>query len=105
MSEITDIPEFDPKLLRKSMIWVLSRELSHGISFLDGQMAQSSRLLEDGERSRLLVDGEIAHTGPWVCIDFEGGSQYAIWKSTGCVFRLDSEGAVEENVIYDPRTT
>lgn len=34
--------------------------------------------------------------GPWVCVDFSDGEQYAIWKQTGDVYMMDEYGAVEE---------
>lgn len=38
-------------------------------------------------------------SGPWVCVDFVGGDRYAIWKTTGAVYRVGPDGAVDEDPI------
>jgi hypothetical protein len=37
--------------------------------------------------------------GPWIEVDFEDGERFAIWKSTGLCYRLDKQGAVEEEPV------
>jgi hypothetical protein len=40
--------------------------------------------------------------GPWVCVDFEDGEKFAIWKNTGNVYRVGDGplgGAVEDDPI------
>ena len=40
--------------------------------------------------------------GPWLCVTFDDGEEYAIWKETGHVYRVGSDGAVEEDPIIEP---
>jgi len=39
--------------------------------------------------------------GPWVCVDLDNGEKFAIWKETGNVFRVDENGAVEDEPLYE----
>lgn len=41
------------------------------------------------------VEGEDG--GPWVVLRFQGHPGFAIWKRTGAVYRMDANGAVEDD--------
>lgn len=37
--------------------------------------------------------------GPWVLVTYADGEEFAIWKATGDVYRVDASGAVEEDPL------
>ena len=37
--------------------------------------------------------------GPWICVDLTSGEKYAIWKATGAVYQLASDGTVDDPLI------
>lgn len=40
---------------------------------------------------------------PWLAVDFPTRpDQYAIWQTTGAVYKVGSDGAVEEDPVYVP---
>jgi len=54
------------------------------------------------------IDGQVAHPtpphdastdGPWICVDFEDGMQFAIWKETAAIYRVGPTGAVEDDPV------
>ena len=40
--------------------------------------------------------------GPWLCVTFESGEEFAIWKTTGHVYHVGKNGAVDEDPIITP---
>lgn len=40
--------------------------------------------------------------GPWLVVTFEGGEEFAIWKTTGAVYRVGAYGAVDDDPIIEP---
>ena len=40
--------------------------------------------------------------GPWLLVKFADGEEFAIWKATGAVYRVDDAGAVDEDPILEP---
>lgn len=40
--------------------------------------------------------------GPWLLVKFADGEEFAIWKTTGHVYRVGPDGAVDEDPILEP---
>jgi hypothetical protein len=71
------------------------------LGWLLDQYPNAALLKVDTQRDRLLGYRE---DGPWVIVKFLDGAdvrEFAIWKATGAVFRVDSNGAVEDDPMYD----
>lgn len=60
------------------------------IERLDGQVALSYL-------ANPLPPHDAPVDGPWVCVDFSDGSKFAIWKTTGAIYRIGPTGAVEDD--------
>jgi hypothetical protein len=78
---------------REALDKLLASKPGVEIACIDGQQAS-----EDIEQ----LDGSIilgVSAGPWVCVDFADGQKFAIWKTTGNVYRVDEHGAVEDDPI------
>lgn len=50
----------------------------------------------DAELARVWVSG-----GVWVCVDFQSGEHFAIWRATGAVYRVEG-GAVHDDPFLVP---
>jgi hypothetical protein len=74
----------------------LMRLLAHvpaDIATIDGQAHREDRTHAEGS----IEVTELGQTeGPWVCVDFADEQRFAIWKVTGLIYRVDENGAVEE---------
>lgn len=82
---------------REGLDRLLASKPGIDVAMIDGQPEQPVKMHDcrTGEVSELYRTS----SGPWVCVDFVDGEQFAIWKRTGAVFRLDEHGAVEDDPI------
>lgn len=85
--------------VRASLDRLLASKPGIDVATIDGQPEAPDHELPDG-RTRL---GHLA--GPWVCVDFADGEQFAIWKTTGNVYRVGEHGAVEDDpiIVAEPK--
>lgn len=70
------------------------------LRFKPGVMVQA--IDSQTEKPVRLLSGEVLAmepAGPWVCVDFEDGERFAIWKATGLCYRLDEHGAAEDDPV------
>lgn len=88
----------DPSLARRGLDRLLAHYPHADIDMIDGQSATPDT---EGPGPML----KLGRTeGPWVCVDLVHGGQvarFAIWKSTGAVYRLDEHGAVEDDPFIE----
>jgi hypothetical protein len=43
--------------------------------------------------------------GPWLLVTLDGGEEFAIWKTTGDVYRVGADHAVEDDPIFPAPTS
>jgi hypothetical protein len=87
----------EPSLARKGFDRLLAAFPFRTVQSVDSQPAQSVFSTDT-------VTGEVREVtrlspGPWVCVTFVGGAEYAIWKSTGNVYQVDADGAAAEDPV------
>lgn len=89
-----------PSFAREGLDRLLAANPEMDLAKIDGQPERPATTTRDYSGAPLR---ETLHqpAGPWVCVDFEGGDQYAIWKHTGAVYRVGKDGAVEDDPVFD----
>jgi hypothetical protein len=90
-----------PSLARQSLDWLLRAMPARELERVDAQPGVRSVVLDivSGEQSTPWPAGA---PGPWVLVDFVGGDRYAIWKATGAMYRVQSDGTVADDPIHEP---
>ena len=94
MYALTDHPILmndEPSLARKGLDLLL-REYP----FADVMEVDSQEEFEERE------DGVTITAGPWVIVALKEMGEFAIWKATGAVHRLNEDGGAEDDPILQP---
>lgn len=88
---------FEPSPARRGLDTLLALLPFRTVEKLDSQPAQDI-LVTDMETREVSVLTTIP-PGPWVAVTFVGGTEFAIWKVTGAVYRIGPDGTVEDDPI------
>lgn len=95
--------EAEPSPARRGVDLLLSVMRNREIESIDSQPARPILVYdvsEDGARAAIPTHRYDTPPGPWVLVTFVGGDEYAIWKHSGDVYRVDpASGAVDEDPI------
>lgn len=89
----------EPNAPRRGLAELLAHKPGLAITRLDWQLEQTAWAMNILTReSEQMGTGP---AGPWVCVDFEDGEKFAIWKRTGDVYEVDEHGAVGDDPLIE----